>query len=210
MRFREHINDLKTRVWHCSDSRVSWVGTVIRRRTVWSVSGDRFPAWTEMHLHTACSPAVGFIRPRNATGTGEKSGRRLKLMTARADIGGTNTHSCLSIIPNVCMTWWSSTGCHVMGCRNDPRREVRHRWNKFLSVVSVLLGQCAAVSTAQVACSTVITVYVIKRLHFVSVVCLCASCLTLNSNYFPSHINQLMSIMEMVECFLWGSNWIFR
>lgn len=169
MRFWEHINVLKTRVWHCCDSRVGWVGMVIRRRTVWSVSGDRFPAWAEINLHAACSPAVGFTRPHNATGTGEKSGRRVKLMTAGADVWGTNTHSSFSIIPNVCMTWWWSTGCHVMGCRNDPRHEVRHRWNTFLSVVSVLLGQCATVSTVQVACSTVITVYVIKRLPFVSV-----------------------------------------
>jgi hypothetical protein len=61
---------------------------VIRRRTVWSVSGDRFPAWAEIRLHVACSPAVGFMRPLNATGTGEQSGRRVKLMTARSDVRG--------------------------------------------------------------------------------------------------------------------------
>jgi hypothetical protein len=61
---------------------------VIRRRIVWSVSGDRFPAWAEIHLHTACNPAVGFTRPLNAAGTGEQSGRRVKLITARSVVGG--------------------------------------------------------------------------------------------------------------------------
>jgi hypothetical protein len=46
------------------------------------------PSVGRNHLHTACSPVVGFTRHLNATGTGEQIGRRVKLMTARSDVEG--------------------------------------------------------------------------------------------------------------------------
>jgi hypothetical protein len=131
-----------------------WVG-------IESLHGKKFIS-TPHSVQPSCGPHSASY----ATGTGEQSDRAMKLMTH------------LDLMLEVRMRGDISPLFRTSVWRGDQAQVSRNGMQKWFSswnplptkYMSVLLGQCTGVWTVQVACSTLITVCVIKRLPFAHVV----------------------------------------